>query len=738
MKLVALFVAFILLATSGGLLASGLLLPIAATANVAASQIQVVLDEVPAELQRGQLAQASSMFAADGTHLATFFAQNRIVVPLELVSEHMINAIIAVEDDRFFEHQGVDVRGTLRAFINNLQGGSTQGASTITMQFVKNVLIDAAYHDGDPFGIIEAREETMVRKAREAAIALAIERVMTKEEILEGYLNVAQFGRRNIFGVETAARFFFGTTAARLTPVQAATIAGITNAPSRFDPETNPQTAERRRNWVLQRMWQLGMLTTEEWYEARDTPLEETLNITPTPVGCAAAHEAAFFCDYVIRTIQHSPEFGETEQDRLDLLMRGGLRIHTTLDMDLQMAAYQVVNQHVPTDNHVGLSAALVAVEPGTGHIRMMVQNMPFDNSRDPEEGTTAINFNAGPLQGASRGFQTGSAFKPFQLAHWLMTGGTLLEHANAARIERPLTAFPASCVNFNNEPWNPRNVDGQASGHVSILEGMARSVNTAFTYMATLRDLCELRDVMWDMGFRPTSSVANPMINYPTIDDIEVLPAMIMGTQATSPVKLATAYATLAAEGKHCDPIAITRVIDAEGRDFPVPSANCNPNALPRDVAVAVTYSLQAVMTQAHGTGRASRLAGGRPSAGKTGTTQGASQTWFVGYTPQLVTTAWVGSFEGERAHFNINWNGRFVRHIFGGLIAAPMWADFMNRAHYGLPHEPFPAIHPDLLGTPPAPQCPYGGEYPYCYPSPYHQPEHHAPPAEAPPADE
>ncbi len=715
-QMVALLLAFVLVASAGGVLAAGFAIPLAARASTVASMTRAVLDEVPAELQRQPLAQASFVYAANGERLATFFAQNRIVVPLDEVSQHMVDAIVAIEDDRFFEHGGIDPRGMVRAFVNNLGDGTTQGASTITQQYVKNVLIDAAYHADDPFGIIEARDQSMARKVREMRLAVALEQQLSKEEILEGYLNVAQFGRQNIFGVETAARFFFNKSAVDLTPVQAATIAGITNAPSRFDPTVNPRLSEQRRNLVLHRMWTLGKLSTEQWEEARDTPVEDTLEITPVPTGCQSAADAAFFCDYVISTIRNSPEFGDTEAERLNLLMRGGLRIHTTIDMDLQAAAAQEVEAHVPAGNTAGLEAAIVSVEPGTGKILAMAQNTPFDASRDPAPGTTAINFSAGPAHGASRGFQPGSTFKTFQLAEWLLSGGTLLDSVSGTRVERPQSAWNASCTQFGGAPWAPRNVEGNLRGDITVLRATGDSVNTAFADMSTQIDLCSLRDTAWDMGFRPTTKPGpgGSVVTLfdPQPDDVLITPAMIMGTQTTTPLQLAAAHATLAAGGTYCEPVAITSVVGPGGEDLPVPAANCNPDALPANVAATVTYALEHVMTD--GTGRRSQLAGGRVSAGKTGTNQGSSQTWFVGFTPQLSTAVWVGSAEGETQHFNINLNGRFIRTLFGSTLAAPMWQDFMNRAHADLPLLTFPAPDPDLVGvvappvveTPPVPE--------------------------------
>jgi len=694
---------FVMLAVGGGIAAAGLILPFAIGAHAATDTAINAFTEVPVALDRRDLAQASSLFTEDGQLLATFFVQNRLVVPLDEISEHMVNAVIAIEDERFFEHAGVDFRSIMRAGVNNLRGGATQGASTITQQYVKNRLIDAAYHDQDPFGIINARAQTLPRKAREAALAMELERVLSKEEILEGYLNLAQFGVNNIFGVETASQFFFSKSAADLTPVEAATIAGITNAPGRFDPIRNPELSENRRNLVLHTMNRNGFITDAEYQEARNTPLAATLNVTPVRPGCQAAGDAAFFCDYVINVIRNSPEFGATEAERFALLQTGGLSIVTTLDLDMQAAAAANVNAHVPPQNSANLDAAIVSVEPGTGKIRAMAQNTDFDPRSNAPAGSTAINFSAGFGHGASRGFQPGSTIKPFVMAQWLAEPDNhLATWINAgSRTYNMNTDFQAWCVpgNFAG-PWNPRNAANARFGMVSPATAMYRSINTAFVSMATEIDLCNLRDTMWNAGFRPTlvnpeaapftehqPSVAGVPLANPTREDIEITPAMVLGSQNTSPLALAAAYATFATGGIYCEPIAIISVTDRQGNSLPVPSANCQGGALPREIALQVSYTMERSMFT--GTGVTARLAGGRPSAGKTGTTNNSAHTWFIGYTPQLSTAAWVGSHRGEQTNFNIRLNGRFIRTLFGSTVAAPMWRDFMNQALAGTEHQ-------------------------------------------------
>ena len=712
--LVALLLAFVLVAATGGVLAAGLAIPFAAATSTATEEGVKLFDDVPDEIKPGPLSQVSTVYAADGTRLATFYAQNRIVVPLDQVSQAMKDAVISIEDERFYEHTGVDVRGVLRAAVNNATGGPQQGASTLTQQYVKNVLIDQAQQSGDPFGIIDARKDSNARKVREMKYAIALEQEMTKDEILEGYLNVAQFGHNNIYGVETAARYFFNKSAKDLTPVEAATIAGITKAPGKFDPTIDPELSQQRRDAVLYKMWSLGKLPQDEYDAARATPIADTLHITPVPTGCQSAGGSAFFCAYVIQTIKNSPAFGETEAERLELLYRGGLSITTTLDLRMQMAAEEQVNAHIPVDNTAGLESVVVTVEPGTGKILAMAQNTPFDANNPPADGHTSVNYATDPKHGASKGFQPGSNFKPFVLAEWLKSGRTLNSVVSASKVDRPHSAWSASCRSpfSSRETWGPANAEGNLTGNISVLKATYDSVNTAYAAMGLQLDLCSLAQTAWDMGFRPTQGYRpgedgmprSVTLFDPQPEDVFVTPSMLIGTQTTSPLDLAAAYATLASNGTYCTPIALTRVVGPDGEEIPVPAADCNPDALAPNIAATTTYALQQVFEQ--GTARRTPLSDGRPAAGKTGTNQLSAQTWFTGFTPQLSTTVWVGEASGETSHLDIDFQGRRIRPLYGSTLAAPLWRDYMDIALAAYPAAGFPEPDPALVGTPARPK--------------------------------
>ncbi|SKC40411.1 transglycosylase domain-containing protein [Krasilnikoviella flava] len=705
-QLVALLLAFVLAAGVGGVLAAGLVIPMVAGANAAADSTVAIYDEVPAELEPRPMSQQSRIYAANGKLLATFYAQNRVVVPIDEISESMQHAVIAIEDERFYEHGGIDVQGMTRALANNVAGHATQGASTLTQQYVKNMLIDQALQDGDQFAVIQASEDSISRKLTEAKMAISLEKTMSKDEVLQGYLNAAQFGSRSIYGVEAAARYYFDKHASELNVVEAATIAGITKSPSRFDPTVNPKDAKERRDIVLQNMWKLGYISTEERDEAKATSIKKSLDVNPTEIGCSAAGDSAFFCDYVTKEIVNNPVFGETKSERQQLLYRGGLEIHTTLDPKKQKAAAQSVEDAVNPGDASGLQSAIVSVEPGTGKILAMAQNIPYTPSEGGKN-TTRVNYSADPTHGASGGFQVGSNFKPFVLAEWLKEGHTLSERVNATKTARWPQNFQTPCVGnlAAAEPWAPANSEGVEVGYISALEATYESVNTAYAAMGYQLNLCDLRTTAWDMGFRPTRSVQDGgrVVTAPEETDIDIQAPMIIGTQESTPLYQAAAYATLASGGTYCSPIAITSVTGPGGKDYDVPDANCDKDALPENVANTVVYAMEKVFS---GTGTARALGGlsdGRPVAGKTGTSQLSAQTWFTGFTPNLSTSVWVGNADKPNEdHTSGNVvNGQYHRILYGSTIAAPAWKQYMDQAVDGMPVEDFGNADPDLVGV-------------------------------------
>lgn len=678
----------------GGILLAGLALPAVTVAGTAANGSVEIFEALPEEFDNTALPQSSHIYAADGTTLlATFYSQNRHVVPLEEISPWMQKAIVAVEDKRFWEHNGVDGEGLLRVAYLTVSGGDTQGASTLTQQLVKNTLREAAEAKKDDEAAAAAVEVSIERKVREWRLALAYEERLNsiygtectedpavdcgKDAVLESYLNIAQFGPR-VYGVEAASQLYFGIPAAQLNAIQAATIAGITQNPSKWNPLRNPENAETRRNIVLGTMLEQGMITNSEFYEYKNTPIEETLSVNYPKVSCAAAEYGAFFCDYVTKLIATHEAF---KGEGSNLLYRGGLRIVTTLDIPTQIAAEQTLAEAIPMGDQSGLANALVALENTTGNIRAMAQNRIFDPTSKIEH-STAINYSVDRSYGGSRGFSPGSSFKPVILAAWLAAGHGLNEVVSAQEREWKLRDWVANCEGGGGYvgTWKPGNVEDSVGGQMTVLSATASSINTAYVAMAAKLDLCKIRDMAEAIGFHRADNAP-----------FELVPSVTLGSQNASPLTIASVYQTFANRGMHCEPRAIDSITDLDGNPVMFsdgvtqvvpPPVTCN-QAITPELADGITYALKEVMDR--GSGRKFNLAGGRPSAGKTGTAQKNTHTWFAGYTPQMSAVVWVGSPDRDVPQQRITINGKYYSYVYGSTIAGPTWAKFMNRALEG-----------------------------------------------------
>jgi len=691
---IALFLSFLLVAGVGGVVAAGLVVPAVAGTKALANTAEEVFDDLPSELAEQQLSQRSTVYDRKGRVLATFFNENRIVVPLGDIAPIMRQAVIAVEDKRFYEHGGVDAASVIGATLKSATTDETRGASTLTQQYVKNVLIERAARENDLEGIEAARvaegTEGLSRKLREMKTAIALEKKYTKDQILERYLNIAQFGVA-VYGIEAAAQYYFGVHASELDYLQAATLAGVTQSPTAHDPERNPESSETRRNTVLALMLEQGYITKAEFDKGKATPLVDTLDIQKTRLGCTSAGKSAFFCDYVTKIIANDPVFGETKDERTDLLYRGGLEIHTTLDSKLQNLADKEVRAGVGRKDKSGIASAIVTVKPGTGEIVAMAQNRVYNPGDSTKSWETSVNYNTDFAYGGSRGFQPGSTFKPFALVAWLQEKNGLNQVIDATRRDYQPSSWTASCVDgpVTQDKYNPFNAEGGNSGPISVLTATSNSVNSAYIAMVNQIDLCTVFDAAKSLGVKRATG-----------QDVDVMPANVLGSQEVSPLTMANAYATFAAEGEYCTPIAITKVVDANGKELEVPQANCH-QAISKDVANAVTYSLQRVLTE----GSARRVGGlpGRQSAGKTGTTNANWHTWFVGYTPQYSTAVWVGHSEGNIQMKDVTVNGtRIWGPVYGSTIAAPTWKRFMTGAHDGLKVREFKPFNQRLLTGP------------------------------------
>ncbi|WP_264158698.1 transglycosylase domain-containing protein [Cellulomonas iranensis] len=702
----ALLLSFVLVAGIGGLLTAGLVLPGVAAANGVATMSATAFDEVPSELEQRTLPQKSEILAADGTLLATFFYQNRVVVPLSEIAPIMQKAVVAVEDRRFYEHAGVDPQGMLRAAIATLAGGDGGGASTLTQQYVKNVFVDAALRaetkeERDRL-TREAQESEglpgIARKLREAKIAITLEKNMSKDEILEKYLNIAAFGS-SVYGVESAAQYYFGIPASQLNYLQSATIAGITQSPAKWDPvgaasqteeehQARYKTSQTRRDRVLRDMHREGFITQEELDTGLATPVQDTLNVQPLRQGCMTAGDAVpgsgFFCDYVTKVIGNDPVFGETAAERTSRLYRGGLTITTTLVPGEQAVADAEVKNGVPVDDPSGVASAIVSVEPRTGKITAMAQNRTYSALQNQGERETSVNYNTSYRYGGSGGFAPGSTFKVFTLLEWLKQGHALQETVNGTRLKYNNSEFTASCVGRLTGEYPFRNSEGGRAINQTVIDATKNSVNSAYIAMAQQLDLCNIMQGAADLGVtRAGNPNANDGDGRPMGDvPFSPYPSSVLGTNSTSPLQMAAAYATFAADGTYCKPIAITSIVDSTGAELPVPSADCRDGAIDPKYASAINFALSNVWT---GTGK-DIAKPPFPAAGKTGTTSSNEYNWFVGYTPLRATAVWVG-FPGEMRSMNRQTiNGRtYYRGPYGSSIAGPTWSRFMTQVLAG-----------------------------------------------------
>jgi membrane peptidoglycan carboxypeptidase len=686
---IALLVSFVLVAGIGGVLLAGLALPGVALANGAANMSQAAFDDLPTELNFTELPQKSVILAADGTVLATFFDENRVIVPLEEIAPIMQKAVIAVEDKRFYEHSGIDPQGMLRALAKGVFSDETQGASTLTQQYIKNVLLQAAQTIEDPVerevamraATVNKGSEGYARKLREAKLAITLEKRMSKDEILHAYLNIAQFGRKSIYGVEAAAQYFFGKHASELNYIEAATIAGVTQSPSALDPEHAPAAAQGRRNVVLGLMRDQGYITPEEYEVGVRTPLADTMNVTEIRQGCMVAAEkvagSGFFCDYVTKILLNDPVFGADRSERARLLYRGGLTITTTLIPGEQTIAYNEVLAGVPRDDPSGVGSAIVVVEPGTGKVTAMAQNRDYTALADAQPGQTSVNWNTTNEYGSASGFAPGSTFKPFTLLEWLKQGHSLTETFDGTLRALDEADFTACGAPYGpHKRWTPGNAEG-AGGIMDAINATKKSVNSAYFAMAQQLDLCNIMQGAADLGVKQAGGFAGT-------ENVAAKPSNVIGADSVAPLSMAAAFAAFASGGTYCKPIAITRIVDTEGIDLPIPSADCQQKIETR-IAAAMNYTLQNVWT-----GTASNLGKtSYASAGKTGTTSYNEQIWFVGYTPLRSAAVWVGHPEGFYSMHGQKINGKAYTSRgsgpYGSDIPAPTWRRFMDQVMAG-----------------------------------------------------
>lgn len=675
-KIVAALLAFLLACTAGGIALAGLAMPIVAATGTVTTATTSLFDDLPTELTFTEPSEQSVILASDGSELARFYAENRVVVGSEDISQHLKDAVVAIEDERFYEHNGIDPQGLIGAAFNNFTGGELAGGSTITQQYVKNLLIEEGRNSNDPELIAAATERTIARKLSEARTAMAIEKQLTKDEILTGYINIAMFGPSQ-YGAEAASQFFFSVPAKDLSIPQAAMLAGITQSPGRWNPLTNPDQAKNRRDTVLAKMYELGYINEQEFREAVALSIDDMLDISTPTNGCESAGISVYFCEYVVKDLLASESWGESQEDRLNLLYRGGLVIHTTLDPVKQRAAYESVIQHIPVNDPSGVEMAMSSVEPGTGKIVSMVQNTNYGTASPEDPNATTVNLNVGTDRGGGFGFQSGSTFKVYTLIEWIRSGRSVQERVDASRDTYSRDDFTISCAPDLADDYNPSNIEGIGSGMMTVLESTTRSVNLSFIDMATQLDLCNITGVAEQMGVRSGSG-----------DPLMPRPSSVLGSNNVTPLSTANSMATLSSGGIMCEPMSFTKIENQDGEVIAELQPSCS-RALEEDVADTTTEVLQTVVADG-GTGFRAQIPG-HEAAGKTGTANMDYHAWFMGYTTQEATAVWLGHMEGNISMFYTTINGQYNVEVYGGLYPAMVFSTYHTRILEGVEPVPF-----------------------------------------------
>ena len=663
-QLLALLLAFLSVSSLMGVVTAGMLVPVAGPTALAAKSVPSVFNELPGDLQTVAPAEESQLLDSSGGVIAHFYDKQRIVVPSANIADVMKKAIVAIEDKRFYEHNGVDATGIARALVTNLGDSGRQGASTITQQYVRNSLAERGYLEGDADQVSAATEQTTERKLREIKYALALEKTQSKDEILTGYLNIAPFGPIT-YGVEAASQRYFSKSASELNYLEAALLAGLVQSPVQYDPLTHPEAAQERRDTVLATMLDQGVITQEEYDEGIATSVDSMLHPTVSSEGCSGADSSkAYFCDYVLSQFLEDPTFGATRIERERLLKTQGITIRTTLDTAKQDAAYAALTNAIPVGDASGLNDALVSLDPRTGKVLAMAQNTTYGI----ESGQTMANYSA------DGNFQVGSTFKVFTLLQWFKEGHSAYETVGSANTFYPNGSFKCDGRPITTEGYQVNDLAGK-TGTMNVVRATGQSVNQAFVNMASRVDFCSIFETAYDMGITEDGEVPAPF------------PANILGSVSSSPLHMASVFATIANSGQQCKPQSIESVTDRDENVLKEFAADCKEVISP-DLANKTAALLTASAGQYY---TSTRLGDGRPFAAKSGTTDGHANTWLTGFTPSLATSAWVGHGDNSSQEVSgVVINGVYHSEIFGETyVGQNIWAPYMTQALAGTPVE-------------------------------------------------
>lgn len=666
---------FVAVSVLGGVLVAGLAVPTASVAAELSKAGATAIQAIPKEVETPPPAEGSKVLMQGGEVLTNFYDENRVYVPLSEISPNMRLAQISVEDRRFYEHGAVDLRGTLRALVQT-SSGNTQGGSTLTQQYVKLALIDKAVADNDKEALAAANDRTFSRKLLELRYAIALEERLSKDDILERYMNLSYYGA-GAYGVEAAARRYFSSTAKDLTLGQSAMLAGLVRNPATTDPINHEKLAIERRNNVLDVMLGQKVITQQQYDEARAETFDRS-KITQTAHGCVAS-EFPHLCSVVEKTLLQMDSLGPDRETRRSLLNRGGLTIETQIDPRTQRAAQEAVSKYIyPNDPVIGV---MVMIEPGTGLIKGIAQSRP-EIGNGP--GQTYWNYGMEPNLGGAEGYKGGSTFKMFTLAAAINKGfPTSRSYDSPKEREWKGEVFRTCDSDVKvTKPWGVTNAGG--AGEFNMYTGAKYSVNNYFVALEQDVGLCEVTQMAEKLGLKLSGT---------TFAKAQ-LPSFTLGAAEISPISLANAYATIAARGKRCEPIIVKSAVSKDGKNYEVPSANCQ-QVIPEGVADTVADVLRGPFQG--GTASAANIPGYN-IAGKTGTDTGTPTIWTVGMTPQLAGAAMI-TVDGKADRYKnlrpekrsltgamIRNNTYRLRGSSGGEAGAGIWKPAMTVALQGL----------------------------------------------------